>query len=188
MTLSENPEDRTLAPDEFDRIIRAIDTRYPSGKRNRAILLLLHSTGCSIGEVLHARIDAFSEDMLSFTVPPEGRSGMHVVHLKLDEEWQTLQVALRAWEAVRPAGLAYYFTTFTENARTGRGAERTGRIDVSGVERSLGLYAKRAGIDRRVYPSMLRGSFAARSVAAGSSLPSVMVKFGHTDANRTLER
>lgn len=183
---TKRPEVKTITRGEYERIIAAIDTRYPSGIRNRAILALLWGTGIRLGEALNLRVDGIQREEHRIQIPEEGKRGARPAALPRGREMDELDAALRAWEAIRPdEGSAYYFTTMHDNPRHQKpGTQRSGKIENSAVERTLARYSKRAGT-KHVNPHMLRHAFASRKLASGWELPAVSKQLGHSNTGIT---
>lgn len=183
---SKHPEVKTITRGEYERIIAAIDTRYPSGVRNRAILALLWGTGVRLGEALNLRTDGIQREEHRAQLPQEGKRGARPIALPRGREMDEMDAALRAWEAIRPdEGSVYYFTTMHGNERHRTpGTERTGKIENSAVERTLNRYTARAGV-KHVNPHMLRHAFASRKLASGWDLAAVSKQLGHANTGIT---
>jgi integrase len=179
---AKRPEVKTITRGEYERIIAAIDTRYPSGVRNRAIFALLWHTGARIGEVLHARVDAIDTETHEFAIPNSGKRGARRVALPRGAAWDELNATLLEWASIREPDATYLFTTMHDNTRHKKGdAPRTGKIENSAVERTLNLYAARAGV-KKVNPHMLRHSWATSALRNGWTLADVARQLGDSPA------
>lgn len=178
-------EVKTITRGEYERIIAAIDLRYPSGIRNRAILAMLWATGARVGEILNARVDAIDAESHELQLPAEGKRGARRIALPRGKAWDELHEAMLAWESIREPSATYLFTTMHENVRHKKpGTERTGRICNSAIERVLNLYTARAGT-KHVTPHMLRHTWATAALRRGWTLADVARQLGHASPSIT---
>lgn len=139
------------------------------GLRDRALLELLYSCGLRVSELcaLHWR-DLDLDDSLVTVLGKGGKSrvvpvGSHAV------------AALRAWRAATPADAA-------APVFPGRGGAAIG---TRAVQLRLRQLAQRQGIWKRVYPHLLRHSFASHLLESSGDLRAVQELLGHADIATT---
>lgn len=184
--MSKRKEVKTIAPADFARMLAAIDTRYPSGVRTRALLLLAWHSGMRVGELCWSRADALKREEHEWAVPPEGKSGARTISLPRGAAWDDLDAALAAWEAIRPASV-FYFPTMTANGKHQQeGTERTGRMHENTLGRTLDLLTARAGVPR-VHPHMLRHTWATLALRRGWTMADVARQLGHSSPSITAQ-
>ena len=163
-----------LTTEEVERLIKAATDRYPTGRRNRALLVCLWRAGLRCQEVLDLKPSDI--DTAAGTI--------RVLHGKGDKSrlvgLDTGAVALiRRWLDKR--------ATLDLRDEPAKPAERrvfctlTGRpIQSSYVRALLPRLAKRAGITKRVHPHGLRHSHAAELANEGTSLHVIRQQLGHS--------
>ncbi len=154
---------------EVEALLMAPDTTTPQGQRDRAILEVLYASGIRIGELVGLNVGDFDR-----------RRGEIRVLGKGDKE----RVALLG----RPAILA-----LEQYLRDGRGKlaksdkatnalflNRFGdRLSARSVNYLLDKYAKKAGLEKRVTPHILRHTFATHLLDRGADLRVVQELLGH---------
>lgn len=168
------PVPQTITAAEFTGLLSELNPRYASNKRTRAMLALMYFAGLRCGEVCALNAGAIDWDVRSVTVPHvEGltKTGGRRVGLMPSE---TLDDALRAWEAVRDATIPHYFHTSAGE-----------RVDTSQVRRRLHQTAAKARL-RDVHCHTLRHSFARNALALGVSINVVQSALGHSDLATTM--
>jgi integrase/recombinase XerD len=161
---------RVLSRADIDRLLEAIDTSTPRGRRDRAMVLLAYGCGLRVSELLSLR----RRDL-----DLAGSSG-HVVG-KGDKE-RAIFLPERALQAVRehmaerPAQQsdAYLFTN-----RLGRPMTRQGFF------KNLRLWASRDPRLSWVHPHTLRHCFATHLIEAGADVRAVQELLGHSDVSTT---
>lgn len=179
-------EVKTLTRAEYEAIIGAIDCRYPSGIRNRAIIATLYHSGIRIGEALYARADAVDRKRHTFSVPAEGKRGHRLAPLPYGDDWRELTEYLDAWLAIRGPSAEYLFTTMSGSG---------GKMLNCAFERTLKAYSIKAGI-KHVHPHMFRHTFATRMLndfgwtmadvahALGNTVGATAQSYLHSDISR----
>lgn len=151
----------------------------PIALRDRAILELLYSTGLRRAEIVS--LDLTDVDLAMETVFVRCGKGGRPRIVPLGE---TAIAALVAYltrgrpQLMRRAGVAALFIA----GRGATGGQRLGKQSVWLVVRAA---AKRAGIDHRVTPHMLRHSFATHLLRAGADLRHVQQLLGHASITTT---
>ena len=168
---------KTRTEDEWRALFEVIDTRYPTQKRNHALLMLMWMLGLRVGEALALQVADIDFDLEKVAVT-NGKSGARVVPFPgTTDRRNELVSALQRWLQVRSEWnppSAFVFVT------------RTGEpLTSSAVRRSMLVYGERAGIGH-VTPHMLRHSCATDLLAHGASPLGVSRVLGHRNVGTTL--
>lgn len=164
-----------ISAKELDRLRNAPDTKTVEGKRDKAIIELLFSTGLRIAELCALSVDDVDLSRDEFSVRGKGEK-LRVVFLS-DEARTALRSYLKARKDLSEAMFVRY----------GRKADDGGdpRIHPRAVQRMLKKYAAVAGITRKVTPHVLRHSFATDLLQNGADIRSVQALLGHASINTT---
>jgi len=162
-----------LTPDEVVRLILQPDEREPLGLRDRAMLEFLYATGLRVSELIQLR----SEDvnLEDGYVVCRGKGGK---------------------ERVVPLGgtAAALTRQYIEEVRPQLQGEQAGAIFLTrrgqpftrqGVWKMLRGYARKAGLEEKVSPHVLRHSFATHLLERGADLRSVQLMLGHSQITTT---
>jgi len=159
---------------DADRMARLLDLPGddPIVARDRAILELLYSSGLRLAELTGLNLGDI--DIADATVRVTGKGNkeriLPVGRLALD--------ALRSWFKVR-ASLADPSEQAVFVSSRGR------RISGRSVQARVDHWAKRQGIDMRVYPHLLRHSFATHLLESSHDLRGVQELLGHANISTT---
>ena len=163
-----------LSQKEVLELLSAPDLSTPQGQRDRALLEILYASGLRVSELVNLDIDKVNLDANEIRVWGKG-SRERVVLMG------------------RPAAAA--LVTYISQGRTkllgGKRnpalfVNRSGRRLVERrVQRILEKYSAAAGINRRVYPHMLRHTFATHLLDGGADLRVVQQLLGHADLSTT---
>ena len=161
-----------LTSEDISRLLSAPDMSKKEGIRDKAILELLYSAGLRVSEL----------------------AGLELTDINLDER------VLRCFgkgskERLVPIGdyvvetLAEYIDirkTFLKDFSPHLFVTRLGkRFSREGIWKVVKTYAKKAGIEKDVYPHIFRHSFATHLLAGGADLRSVQEMLGHADISTT---
>lgn len=160
---------------ELERLLAAPKTDSLEGKRDRAILELLFSTGLRISELCALSIDDVDLTRDEFSVRGKGDK-VRVVFLT-----ETAKSTLRDYLAARKDMDDALFVRYGKKAHLGQDARVTPRT----VQRLLKHYAAKAGITRKVTPHVIRHSFATDLLSNGADLRSVQALLGHAHIGTT---
>lgn len=164
-----------ISENELKRLMAAPKTDTIEGKRDRAILELLFSTGLRISELCSLSIDDVDLTRDEFSVRGKGDK-VRVVFLS-DEAKETIKNYLAARKDMDDA----LFIRYGKKAHVGEDARVTPRT----VQRLLKSYATKAGITRKVTPHVIRHSFATDLLSNGADLRSVQALLGHANIGTT---
>jgi integrase/recombinase XerD len=163
-----------LSVEQAGRLVEAWDGSTPLSTRNRALLELAYGAGLRESELAGITVDrVFLEELYvrplgkgsKERIVPIGGHAAHWLRLYIDEVRPSL-----ARSARRPE----LFLT-----RSGRPMSR---MTVWNVVRQAGV---RSGIGVRVYPHILRHSFATHLLQGGADLRAVQELLGHADIRTT---
>lgn len=160
---------------ELARLMAAPKADTLEGKRDRAILELLFSTGLRISELCALSIDDVDLSRDEFSVRGKGDK-VRVVFLS-DEA----KAMVRDYLAARKDMDDALFVRYGKKAHIGEDARVTPRT----VQRLLKQYATKAGITRKVTPHVIRHSFATDLLSNGADLRSVQALLGHANIGTT---
>jgi site-specific recombinase XerD len=145
------------------------------GKRDRAILELLFSTGLRVSELCALSIDEVDLTRDEFPVRGKGDK-VRVVFLSDDAK-----AAIKEYLVSRKDMDDALFIRYGKKANVGDEP----RITPRAVQRLLKKYAAKAGITRKVTPHVLRHSFATDLLSNGADLRSVQALLGHANIGTT---
>jgi integrase/recombinase XerC len=167
------PEFLTL--DEVVRLLNAPDLSTPKGQRDRALLELLYASGLRVSELVRLDLGEVNLDTNEIRVWGKGSKERMVLMGKPASE------ALRNYlEQGRPKLLG------DKKKTSALFINRYGqRIPERRVQKMLEDYAKKAGIEKRVHPHMLRHTFATHLLDGGADLRVVQELLGHAQLSST---
>lgn len=159
-----------LSKEEVAQLIHAAGT-----PRHRILLMTLYATGARNAELTHLKVgDIDSQRMIVHIQGGKGRKDRDVMLS------QRLLLALRAlWRHFHTKSSPWLFS----GNRNHRGDRP---IDTKTVWHACEQAAKRAGIQKHVYPHLLRHCFATHLLEAGADLRTLQVLLGHQDLKETI--
>ena len=159
---------------DADRMARLLDIhgKGPLVKRDRAMLELLYSSGLRLSELTD--LDTGDVDMPDRTVRVTGKGNKD----RIVPVGRHALEALSEWRRER-AGIA----KSDENALfVGRGGRR---LSARSVQARVDHWARRQGIDSKVYPHLFRHSFATHLLESSHDLRGVQELLGHANISTT---
>ena len=164
----------SLTADQVRRIIETPSVKTPLGLRDRALLELLYAAGLRAAEILTLRIEQLDLGSGSARVIGKGNKERLVLLGKAAEE------------AIR----RYLDTARPNLVRSKSGGEvflgnHGRRLTTSHLWGIVKKAAKAAGLDTRVYPHLLRHSFATHLLSGGADLRVIQELLGHASIGTT---
>ena len=177
--VKENPCDRIDAPklgkylpavlsvEEVDAILSSVDTKTPTGLRNRAILEVLYGCGLRVSECTGLRISHIHLDEGYVDVVGKGNKQRIVPLGEMAAE------AIRNYLPVRPEPAARPFEDILFLNRAGRPLSRVSVFNLVKEQ------AMAAGIHKEISPHTFRHSFATHLIEGGADLRVVQEMLGH---------
>ncbi len=159
---------------EVERLLEAPDLSTPQGLRDRALMELLYASGLRVSELVSLNLGQVNLNTNEIRV--WGKGAKERVVLMGKPAARALSVYLSQG---RPKLLGKKRSdALFLNRYGGRLAERR-------VQKILGKYANIAGIGKRVYPHMLRHTFATHLLDGGADLRVVQELLGHAKLSST---
>jgi integrase/recombinase XerD len=180
----ESPKYRKALPsflraEEVDRLLAQPDETTAHGRRDRAMIELLYSTGLRVSELTGLRVSDLDARMGCLRcvgkgdkerLVPVGRQALAAVQRYLDDARPAL---LRARRGGAQPEARLFLNRFG------------GKLSRIAVWRILCQYGQRAGIRTQLSPHKLRHSFATHLLERGADLRSVQMMLGHADISTT---
>lgn len=140
-----------------------------SNPQDRALVLLLGSTGMRVTEALSIDLDAITTERGHAVVVTTGKGGKAGTTPLVP----ALQAEVDAVRAIRTSGPLFV-------------AEHGGRMTRQGAQRALARLAHRAGLGKPVTPHMLRATAITSALQAGVALDRVQRMARHSDPRTTV--
>jgi integrase/recombinase XerC len=167
----------SLSVDEVFSLLKVTFEDDPAGRRDRAILELIYSSGVRVGELTGLNLGDVDPDRGLMKVRgkgkkerivPVGRPALSALsaHLAKRREW------------VRDGAENYLEAPIFLNRRGTRLTERS-------VARVVEKYIRMSGVNKRVGPHTLRHSFATHLLDAGADLRVIQELLGHESLSTT---
>ncbi|HET8709084.1 MAG TPA: site-specific tyrosine recombinase/integron integrase [Candidatus Saccharimonadales bacterium] len=167
-----------LNPEELERLFAKPDLTKMSGKRDRAILELLFSSGLRVSELVGLDRDHINLKRREFMVRGKGQKDRPIFISPEAAYWIDQYVKDRQ-DTAKPLFVRYSGT---------KKVDLTGnfhRLTARSVQRLVARYALLAGITKHVSPHTLRHSFATDLLMNGADLRSVQAMLGHSNISTT---
>jgi tyrosine recombinase XerC len=162
-----------LSLEDLSAIIESADEATPQGLRNRAILELMYASGVRLSEVVG--VDIRNLDLEERTLLVRGKGNKERIVLM----GEPAEKAIRRYLARGRPKLA-------TGAEMALFVNRDGnRLSGRSIEKIVRLHALKAGLDQRVWPHLLRHSFATHLLDGGADLRVVQDLLGHASAQTT---
>lgn len=170
-----------LETDELEELLLKPDLSTLQGRRDKAILDLLFSTGLRVSELCGLKKEDINLERSEFSIKGKGGK-VRVVFL--DHE---AKISLQRYLDLRQDKSEWLFisyghsNTINELQITNNNAHITPRS----IQRMIHKYTLAAGITKKVTPHVLRHSFATDLLMGGADLRSVQALLGHSSVVTT---
>lgn len=165
----------TLSSEHLRRLLVSIDTSKPLGKRDQAILELFYSSGLRLSELCGARLEAFDESDAMLRVIGKGN------------KTRLVPVGAQAMEAIANY-LAGERPSLVKSGKTSSHiflSIRGTALSPDRVRQIVKQRAAQADLPPKVYPHLLRHSFATHLLEGGADLRVIQELLGHADIATT---
>lgn len=165
---------KTLTLEEVEALLRKPDTKKTLGIRDRAMLELLYATGMRVSELVSFKLKDLNLEV-GYVIPFGKGSKERVVPIH-ERAVSLIRDYLRdARDKLLKKGNSQYLFI-------GQGGRPITRERFWQIIKG---YALKAGIKRKVFPHILRHSFASHLLEHGADLRSVQLMLGHSDISTT---
>jgi integrase/recombinase XerD len=164
----------TLNELEIERLIESVDTTVPLGFRDRAIIDLLYATGLRISELAGACLENFGPEERILRVIGKGNK------MRLVPVGRKACEALAAYLSIERPRLVKH--------RSGSEiflSERGTKLTTARIWQIVKKHARRSGLEKNIYPHLLRHSFATHLLGNGADLRIIQEMLGHADISTT---
>lgn len=169
-----------LDADELDELLSKPDLTTLQGRRDKAILDLLFSTGLRVSELCHLKRTDINLEKSEFSVKGKGGK-VRVVFL--DHE---AKESLQRYLDLRHDKSEFLFISYGHcHSQDTRNKIQDTNITPRSVQRMIHKYALAAGITKHVTPHVMRHSFATDLLMSGADLRSVQALLGHSSVTTT---
>jgi len=163
-----------LSSDEVTHLLEIPDTTTPQGQRDRAMLEFLYASGLRVSEIVGLNLDNVNIETREIRVWGKGSKERMVLIGK--PAASALDIYLRDGRR-RLLGNSRTEALFVN--RYGR------RLSERFLQKAISKYAIMAGLDKRVFPHMVRHSFATHLLDGGADLRVVQELLGHANLSTT---
>lgn len=165
-----------LEEDELRRLFGSLeDATGLIGKRDRAMVFTLFSTGLRVSELANLKINQVNLKCDEFTV--KGKGSKHRVVFLSDKARRSIKEYLDARKDTSP----YMFVGHDR----AKGSRESMPVSPRTVQRTVERYAIEAGITKKITPHTLRHTFATDLLKNGADIRSVQVMLGHESITTT---
>lgn len=184
--ISQNPLEEASSPkldrrlpsfltlDEVKRLLEAPDPSTPHGQRDRALLELFYASGLRVSELARLDLGQVNLDAREVRVWGKGAKERMVLMGKPAAEALGTYLSQGRLELLGNRRILALFLS-----------HHGGRLTERSLQKILGKYAREAGINKRVYPHMLRHTFATHLLDGGADLRVVQELLGHASLAST---
>ncbi len=163
-----------LSAEEMTRLVDMPDASTPLGQRDKAMLELLYASGLRVSEL--ASLDIGNINLESREIRIRGKGSKERMVLMGMPAASALERYISEGRRQLMSGPA---TTALLLNRYGR------RLTERSIQKIVSRYAVAAGLGKRVFPHMVRHSFATHLLDGGADLRVVQELLGHSDLSTT---
>jgi len=166
-----------LSVDEIFSLIEQPDKEKDLGRRDRAILELMYSSGLRVSEVVNLNLEDLDPNREFIKVKGKGNKE------------RLLPVGTKAREALQD------YLSIRKNLAEKKGIEKSsqalflnyrgGRLTTRSIARIIDKYAHQSSFFRPVHPHAIRHTFATHMLDAGADLRSIQELLGHSSLSTT---
>jgi integrase/recombinase XerD len=164
----------TLNELQVEQFLEKIDTKAVHGLRDRAMIELLYASGLRISELANARLENFNFDERILRVTGKGNKTRLVPVGRKACEALTAYLSAERPKLVKPRSGSEIFLS-----------ERGTKLTTARIWQIVKKHARLAGLQKNIYPHLLRHSFATHLLGNGADLRIIQEMLGHADISTT---
>src|SRR5213595_522739 len=164
----------TLNEIQAEQLLETIDTTAPLGLRDRAMIELLYASGLRISELANARLENFNCEERVVRVTGKGNKTRLVPVGRKACEALAAYLSAERPKLVKPRTSSEIFPS-----------ERGTKLTTARIWQILKKHAQGAGLEKNIYPHLLRHSFATHLLGNGADLRIIQEMLGHADISTT---
>ena len=188
--IKENPTERlkipripkkppeALSQEEIRQLIMAVDPEDKDFLLDRAVLVLLYSTGLRVGELANLNLEHINLERQHIRVPGKGAKE-RILPLQ-DTVRKALLDYLLFRENEMPESLAPGQPALVKRSKSG-----ISPVNVRKIQYIVEKHGKKAGILSHMHPHLLRHSIATHLIEEGANVEAVRQTLGHEDLATT---
>ena len=164
----------TLNELQVEQFLEKIDTKALHGLRDRAMIELLYASGLRISELANERLEDFNFEQRIVRVTGKGNKTRLVPVGRKACEALAAYLSAERPKLVKPRTSSEIFIS-----------ERGTKLTTARIWQIVKKHAQRAGLEKNVYPHLLRHSFATHLLSNGADLRIIQEMLGHADISTT---
>jgi integrase/recombinase XerD len=164
----------TLNELQVEQFLEKIDTKAVHGLRDRAMIELLYASGLRISELANVRLEDFNFEQRIVRVTGKGNKTRLVPVGRKACEALAAYLSTERPKLVKPRTSSEIFLS-----------ERGTKLTTARIWQIVKKHAQRAGLEKNVYPHLLRHSFATHLLSNGADLRIIQEMLGHADISTT---
>src|SRR5438477_6429129 len=164
----------TLNELQVEQLLEKINTKVSHGLRDRAMIELLYASGLRTSELANARLENFNFEERIMRVTGKGNK---------------TRIVPMGWKACE--ALAAYLSTERPKFVRRRSSsevflsERGTKLTTTRIWQIVKKHARHSGLEKNIYPHLLRHSFATHLLGNGADLRIIQEMLGHADISTT---
>ncbi|MEK7182577.1 MAG: site-specific tyrosine recombinase/integron integrase [Patescibacteria group bacterium] len=167
-----------LNGEQVERLLSAPTLSTPQGKRDKAILELLFSTGLRVSELVSIDRDKLDLDSREFGIIGKGRRPRVVFVSRRAGQYLADYLTTRD-DPYKPLFIRY------AGKKELTGSDESMRLTPRSIQRMIKKYVRKIKLPVEATPHVLRHSFATDLLMAGADLRSVQEMLGHKNISTT---
>jgi integrase/recombinase XerD len=164
----------TLNELQVEQFLEKIDTKALHGLRDRAMIELLYASGLRISELANARLEDFNFEQRIVRVTGKGNKTRLVPVGRKACEALAAYLSAERPKLVKPRTSSEIFLS-----------ERGTKLTTARIWQIVKKHAQHAGLEKNIYPHLLRHSFATHLLSNGADLRIIQEMLGHADISTT---